>query len=243
VRFDLWWGDEGPALWCDAPVGGDPAPRACGLPRVAWARPWRSSCSTGRMLRVPRSFVLFATLLWTGCSSGSAADGADRALDEGALRQSESGVCFPGDPGECTRVPKFDAPTGSWVDDKCFYWNRKSSDRASKVYKVVKRSRSTDLDELTLKQLRAALRYFQREDATDSTAKLEDLSVDELFELAEDPIFYVLEDRVTHARYRRINFAAGDNPMDVIYADGTLQPVAMVEDDSVFFCDAAHRGR
>jgi hypothetical protein len=41
----------------------------------------------------------------------------------------------------------------------------------------------------------------------------------------------------THGSGREVppvNFATGDNPMDVIYKDGTLEPVAMVSDDSLF---------
>jgi hypothetical protein len=194
-----------------------------------------------------RLLVAAAGAIAAGCSSTSERAGEDSTA--GALENEErpNSVCFPGDPATCVKVPKMADLATEFIDDKCFYWNRKSTDRASKIYKILKHSRSQEQDEMTLNQLRAALRYFGDYAAGaligNPPKRMEDLTIDELFGMAEAPVFYTIEDRQTHEKYRRVNFAAGDNPMDVIYKDGTLEPVAMASDDSLFFCARSFQGK
>jgi hypothetical protein len=235
---------------CDS-WGGDAPPHVASA-RHAWLRgiaargPARAFLF--RMKIAPLLFLVLPCLAASGCASGSSGDPPSDETGEGELRQRAQLVCFA-EGAECTKVPKLDDPNKTYVDDKCFYWNRKSSDRASKRYKVLRRSRSKQQDAVTLDQLRATLRYFQRESEMEGLIegtegkKLEDLTVDQLFELAEDPIFYTLEDRQTGDKFTRINFAAGENPMDAVFKDRTLIPVALAEDDSLFFCSRDRLGK
>jgi hypothetical protein len=137
--------------------------------------------------------------------------------------------------------------SGASVSEKCFHWNRSKEvshidvdDKNAEfngLFHKISESRDKKQDELTIVQLRLTLKFFGVEGDVDK------MSVDQLFTEADDPVFSHWEMTGTSLKFVQINIALGDNPMDLVFKEGTLDPVAAAGDDNALFCAPELKGK
>jgi hypothetical protein len=171
-------------------------------------------------------------------SDGDAAPGDEQDITSACLKVGNQ--CLP---NGMNKVPKSDAKSS--FEGKCFKWNLVDVNSDEKVEqvaidKVLKKdseSRAKNPDALTQMQLRLTEKFFDVMEDNDGKA-MDPMKApfDKVFEAGDDPIFTHWELKSNGAKYTQIDIALGDNPMDVVFQEGTLQPVVIVEDDNVAFC-------
>lgn len=190
--------------------------------------------------------LLGSVLGLTGCAGGGEEPGAPAPAAEADIIKA---ACLKvGD--QCIKngmgaIPKSDS--GKFTNDKCFHWNRSEETSRidvedkdaefDKLFQKLGESRDKKQDDLTIMQLRLTLKYFQVE------GNIDKMTVDQLFDEADDPVFTRWQLKGTDLKFTQVNIALGDNPMDVVFKEGTLDPLATAGDDSAIFCAPELKGK
>ena len=170
------------------------------------------------------------------CSSPDSASSVP-AEDESDLT---SASCMVKVEGKCIKSGMKVIPREpDFTEEKCLRWNRERGE--GKLFKTTKRSTTQKQDELTIAMLRLTLQHFQIEAA--EVKRIQKMTVPELFKAADGPVFRRFTEKASGAEYVHVNIALGDNPMDVVFRAGTLDPVVVLEDDSVAFCADDVKGK
>lgn len=209
--------------------------------------------------------VFLAAVFLFACQGGGGAAPADEQDVKAATNCVKVGTRCLKD-GTKT-LPSTQSTTFAFPTDKCFHWNRggdsarvdsvkttkknrNAGERASarvlaaakefdSVFRLIEEHQNEVKDELELAQLRATGIYFDR----DPQVPLATATADELFEELEDPIISHWEMVATGFKFTQVNIALGDNPLDIVFAEGTLEPLAVAEDDSNTFCAEPLKGK
>ena len=191
-------------------------------------------------MRVPALFAVALSLSFAGCSdSGSEPSGSSGKADD--LDPAAADVCLT------DALDSIPGPSeGGFVDQGCLVFNNEefeqklfsARDSAEDVIRVgklthIRRIERAD-DPISIAQLVATLQYFN-EDPDDENG-FAAMTLEQLDAAAENPFWRHTVDHEAGVIYSHVNIGMGDNPFEVVFRYGTLEPVAVTQDGDLTFC-------
>ena len=141
------------------------------------------------------------------------------------------------------------AEASGFFDEECLVYNNPAFEDASLLAldngdKVTQGGGFTQIriesinDPLRIAMLVETLQYFSFDSSIDFTQ----MTLEELDAAGENAFWLETVHQSTGEAFTMVNIAAGDNPLEIAFRQGTLEPVAVTQDGSLTFCSSEYLG-